>query len=215
MGKNPYSIQNQETYQASLEDSRLIPFMFVNPFLDDLYEVIKEENKFRGFKLHPRAREMNYHFRNLRKNRITEFLLESEKPIIFHTGYRDISRIKHLQWFAANAKKPVVFAHSGDLIDNDLQLIKSYENVFIDVSPMQTMIDRDFFVDSPQRALTLPKLNPDLILNYLGNLFGKEKIVWGSDTPWSDYLIPDGYKKEIAIGRKMQHKSFKSSYLDF
>lgn len=149
------------------------------------------------------------------KNDTLEFLMESTKPIVFHTGYRDISRIKNLEFFIKNSSKPIALAHAGDLINSDLELISKYENVFIDVSPMQTMLDQNYFINSSRRSRELKDLDSQKVLNYLDNLFGKERIVWGSDSPWSDNLIEDGYAKEVSIGRLMERKGFKFSYLDF
>ncbi|MFA5174577.1 MAG: amidohydrolase family protein [Candidatus Pacearchaeota archaeon] len=208
---NPYEKANNQVYSASLINKRLIPFMFVHPILDKLEYVTKEETKFKGFKLYPRSINQEYSYDYISDRRIIDLISESKKPAIFHTGFREGSRIKDLIWILERKDSPVIFVHSGDLIDEDLQRASRYPNVYIDVAPLNTMLEREFFVDKNKRNKAVSKLNVDNILNYLSNLFGKQRVLWGSDSPWCDNLIEEGYKKEIEILEKMRKLGFSNN----
>jgi len=206
--KNPYLGVNRMILQASKDDKRLIPFSFIHPFYDETANFEKEHEQFKGFKLHQRARHLEYSYGQLHKSKVAEFIISTNKPVFFHTGYREGARIKDLSYVAENRKSHLVFSHSGDLIDSDLRLVKKYENVYIDVSPLVTMIERNFFVELPRRSTELRILNISNILNYLAKLFGKKRIIWGSDSPWCDNLIEEGYRKEVDVGKYMLEEGF-------
>lgn len=210
--KNPYEGENVRILQAADQDHRFIPFMFVHPFMDDLDYVQKTDSNFCGFKIHQRG-PAPYHYGDLRSSKVFRYLLETGKPIIFHTGYRDEARVKNLSWLTGVPSGPLVIAHSGDLIQGDLNTILSNGNFYIDVSPFETMIRRGFFVEEARRDSTLHDLRLKSFLSYMDKFFGKQRVVWGTDTPWCDNLIDDGYAKEVEIGRKMQDEGFLHTFL--
>lgn len=205
---NPYRSSNEVVLKASYQDNRFIPFMFIHPLLDKLDYVEKNERNFFGFKFYPRATDIEYHYGVVCCKRILDLIIESHKPVIFHTGFREGNRIKDLIWILERKKSPVVFAHSGDLIDKDLKMASKYENVFIDISPLATMLERNFFIDLKRRSKGMKELNIKKILKYLENLYSKERIIGGTDTPWCDNLIENGYEKEIDVLRKMKELGF-------
>jgi len=205
---NPYKEFNGNILEASRQDNRVLPFMFIHPLLDELSYIEKNQEKFSGFKLYPRAVDMEYHYGFISSSRILDLIVESSKPIIVHTGFRIGNRIKDLSWLLERKKSPVVFVHSGDLMDEDLRDSSRYENSFVDVSPLITMIEKDFFVGAERRDKKLKELSPDKILNYLKSLYGKERIIGGTDSPWSDNLIENGYEREINVLRRMEECGF-------
>jgi len=213
--ENPYSKNNKKVYKSSIDEKKFIPFMFVHPLLDRFGYIEREQEKFKGFKFYPRAVSMEYHYKDISNRRIIDLVSESSKPAVFHTGFREGSRIKDLVWMMKRKKSPLVFVHSGDLIERDLKIASKYENVFIDISPLATMISKNFFINSNRRHPNLKILTPKNILSHLKNLFGIERIVWGSDSPWCDNLINEGYNEEIKISRVMDKEGFNKSYLDF
>ena len=169
--------------------------------------------EFRGYKIHQRAEGMEYHYRDLLKSPVISLLLESEKPIIFHTGYKDEARVKNLTELINRTRSPIALAHAGDLIENDLTEISACENVFIDISPLVSMLKCDFFACSENRSLELTELTMGGVLDYLENVFGNDKIVWGSDSPWCDNLIPNGYEAEVEAGRLINLTHSTGTYL--
>jgi len=212
---NPYQRENEQISSSCKDHPRIIPFMFVHPFLDEIEYLWDFSPEFQGFKLSSRGKDMEYHYQDLRYSRVIDFLLSTNKPLLFHTGYRDTTRIKHLIKIIKDTKSPIVFAHAGDLIEEDLIEISQYENVFIDISPMATMLKLGFFTDERNRPEELKKLTIRGILSYLERIFGKKRIVWGSDSPWCDNLLLEGYKREIEVGRLMFQEGFNSSYLNY
>ena len=138
------------------------------------------------------------------REKTIEFLIEARKPILFHTGYREGNRIVNLQRLFTRLKCPIALAHSGDLIHKDLLTATQFENVYIDISPLATMLERGFFVDSGRKAPELTEITVDKILNYLARLFGKNKVLWGSDAPWCDGLSREGYVGEVRAMKRMK-----------
>ena len=76
---NPYQDANQEILEASSKDKRLVPFMFIHPTLDKLGYVEKEKMKFRGFKLYPRAVDIEYDYSSISNRRIMDLIIELSK----------------------------------------------------------------------------------------------------------------------------------------
>jgi len=210
---NPYKTENRKVLKARLEDKRLIPFMFIHPILDTLDYVANEQEKFFGYKVCPRAAGMEYFYRSIKKGDLMDFLSNSEKPIIFHASSRDGMHPSEIIWFIKSKKGPVVLAHSADLMDKELRSVSKFDNVYIDISPLATMVSRGYYVAPKQRAACLKELSTKKILRYLENLFGKERILWGSDSPWCDNLLEDGYSGEVKISLEMMHRGFNHSFL--
>jgi len=202
--RNPYKEGNTLVLTASKEDKRIIPIMFVHPFLDRINYVEENQNLFRGFKLYPKASGMEYDYRKL-NGITTEFLIHTQKPIIFHINSREGHKISDLAPFIKKKKGGlIVFAHSGDLIEKDLMFASEYPFVFIDISPLATMLHNKFFAETRRRPKQLKTLSVYSILDYLSEKFGKQKILWGSDAPWCDNLLERGYEAEVTISKKMQ-----------
>ncbi len=151
---NPYKSSNEEVLKASYQDCRFIPFMFIHPLLDRLDYLEKNLKNFLGFKIYSEATEMQYSYLSLSDKKTTDLIAESSKPVIFHTGFKEGSRIKDLIWILERKSSPVVFVHSGRLIDEDLKKASQYENVFMDVSPLVTMLEGDF-LQTQKREITI------------------------------------------------------------
>ena len=193
---------------ASRGEEHFVPFMFVHPFLDSPRYLEGNSPDFTGFKLYPRAQGMEYNYEDLALLRNTDFLLSTQKTLIFHTGFRPGTRIKNLLWLRERAKGNVVLVHTGDLIEEDLERVKDIPNMYIDMSPLMTMICRNFFVASPQRPKSLERVSVGNILDYLREMFVPEKILWGSDSPWCDNLTKEGYSGEIDVLNEMEKRGF-------
>jgi predicted TIM-barrel fold metal-dependent hydrolase len=207
--EDPFKDANNLVLEASKKDNRLIPFMFVHPFLDSPLYVQNFQDHFKGFKLYPKTVGMEYSYRPLR-GEIIDLLGETGKPLLFHTDFREGHRILDLIHLIKRISNPCLLAHCGDLINEDLREASELPNVIIDVSPMATMIERGFYIDTEKRNKKLEILRTDSILDYLFELFGNERIIWGSDSPWCDHLSGRGYESEIEILRKMEERGLKT-----
>lgn len=212
---NPYREENERICLSCKNNPKIVPFMFVHPFLDEIGYLKDLSPEFEGFKLYSRGRGIEYYYSDLYGSKLLDFLISTKKPLLFHTGYRDRTRIKYLAKLVKETKSPIVFAHAGDLIERDLVEVAQYENSFIDVSPIATMLKLNFFTNEKNRSAELRELTTSRILSYVEKLFGKKRVVWGSDSPWSDNLISEGYKKEVGIGKLMYMKGFDNSYLEY
>lgn len=208
--KNPFEEGNRLVFEASRRDKRLIPFMFIHPILDEFSYIQSSQRSFMGFKLYPKTTGMEYDYRDLNKD-VKGVLDEIRKPLLFHTGSKEGHRIMDLIHFIRDTSNRCILVHCGDLIDEDLRAAAELPNTIIDISPMATMIERGFYTGSKNRDKKLKILTADYIIDYLIWLFGPERIVWGSDAPWCDYLIKGGYKREVEILRKMERKGLKNS----
>ncbi len=208
--ENPFENANSLVLESSKADKRLIPFMFVHPFLDNPSYIQHIQGFFRGFKLYPKSNGMEYDYKKLNGD-VSDILAGTSKPLLFHTDFRDGHRISDLVHFIKRVSNPCLLAHCGDLIDSDLKAVSELPNAMIDISPMATMIERGFYTDAEKRSKKLKNLTVDSILEYLFELFTPERIVWGSDSPWCDHLTKKDYEGEIEILRKMEEAGVKDS----
>lgn len=78
---NPYKLENDMILQASNESSRLIPFMFVHPFRDEMKYLEENEKYFAGFKVHSHAKYMKYTYPEAIQQKQLQFILDSKKSL--------------------------------------------------------------------------------------------------------------------------------------
>ena len=202
--RNPYAEANREILDNSKKDERFLPFMMVHPMYDDLNYLNTHYHLFKGFKIYPRSKGMEFSYCEIADYEVMKFLADSKKPVLFHTGYREGERISAISWFAKESTGSVIFAHSGDLIAKDIKIASEYPNVLIDICPLATMIENNFFVSEDRRPRELKgKLTTQKVLEYLKGLFGK-RIICGSDSPSCDQLLKDGYLREIEVAKEMK-----------
>ena len=204
--ENPYSIANGYVLHSAMTFSnKLIPFMFVHPFMDTKEEVEGLANKFQGYKFYNQAGE--YDYRDLSSSNIADYIFNQKKPVVFHIGATKKGKPSTLiDTVDSFPETPFYLAHSGRLFKQDLENLSSRPNVYIDVSPLATMCNKGYFARKELRSPEVDINNPKSVLNYLYGLFGKDRVVWGSDAPWSIKLLDNGYSKEIEILEIMEDK---------
>lgn len=198
--ENPYFFSNRYVLNSAYSSNgRLIPFMFIHPFFDTRGEVELMTDSFFGFKLYCQAGDYSYNA--LGRSSIADYVFGQKKPVILHTSRtinsRPISLIDVVDSFP---ETPFHFAHCGRLFKQDLETLSSRHNVYIDISPLVTMCsDPRFFASEEERDPQIDIQNPNSVLKYLISVFGKDKILWGSDAPWSINMLSEGYKKETEV----------------
>jgi len=203
--KNPYQEENKKILAASRKYKQLIPFMFVNPFLDTIDYLEKTQVMFSGFKVYATANQMGYSYSKALDKKQMQMLIEIGKPMLFHTGKVEGSRVDDLLCIIKASKGLILLAHSGRLFKQGLERVAKYDHVYIDISPIVTNIELEKILLAPpeERDLKLSKINPQKVIDYLERLFNG-RVIWGSDTPWCDNLIKEGYKREIEVRKYLR-----------
>lgn len=151
-------------------------------------------NEFVGFKLHPWNDQVS----------VADFRLHSSKPILIHTGIRDIESGRNAITFAENNPEiKIVIAHAAALDENCLRKIAIMENVFIDCCPSVFMFKNRFSSLFSPEDIHSPEDIYYKVLDYVPS----RKILFGSDSPWGnskDELdvvnrlhIPESVRKQI------------------
>jgi predicted TIM-barrel fold metal-dependent hydrolase len=158
----------------SLEEKkrvRFFPFILGDP--DDLDTLRQMEDFFvRGLKIHPSILQIK-----INSKRWKPFFKVAEKrniPILVHCGRHPTSHISHLIKAAKKHSNNIfIAAHLGgnasDLINEAINLVKESKlnNLYLDTS-----------------AVKLPCLVEKAV-----NVLGEDKIIFGSDEPYSDLRI--------------------------
>ena len=202
---NPYAIENEQIYLAFLQEpDKVIPFMFVHPFRDSLDYLNENQARFKGFKVYSHARGMEYSYADLLSSPQLKFLASTGKPMLFHTSKISGGRIGEAMSFIRGVTNPLAFAHSGRLFHKDLVAAARYSHVFIDIAPLATNLTKpDLFMAPEQERQQGLTLNHSSVISYLNSLFS-ERVIWGSDTPWSDRIISQGYAAEVEVLKELR-----------
>lgn len=130
-------------------------------------------NEFVGFKLHPWNDQVS----------VANFSILSSKPILIHTGIRDIESGKNAIIFAENNPEiKIVIAHAAALDENCLRKIAIMENVFIDCCPSVFMFKNRFSSLFSPEDIHSPEDIYYKVLDYVPS----RKILFGSDSPWGN-----------------------------
>ena len=145
-------------------------------------------NDFVGFKFHPWNDQVN----------VAKFKVNTAKPILIHTGIRNLESATHAINFAKNNPKlKVVIAHAASLNLEVLKNISIMKNVFIDCCPSEFMFRNRF------SCLTYPNdiLSPEDIYYKVLSIVPSNKILFGTDSPWGNS------KQELEIVRNLKISS--------
>ncbi len=130
-------------------------------------------NEFVGFKLHPWNDQVS----------VADFMLHSSKPILIHTGIRDLESGANAIAFAKNNPNvKIVIAHASALDENCLRQIAIMENVFVDCCPSVFMFKNRFSSFLSPEDIHSPEDIYYKVLDYVPS----DKILFGSDSPWGN-----------------------------
>jgi len=181
-GRNPgpsYSKMNDRVARLAGKNKRIIPFARLNPHQ---YQAALREIKrapqigIRGFKFHPRAEDYNPH----RAEGLMRAIEELRMPVVLHTSHEH--HCHPLIWEGIFLRHPnisFILAHAGKDAHRDAAAVaKRCPNVFLDASTL-----------SIYRTLTILKR------------VGPDKIVFGSDSPYSHPGI-EFYKYNLILGNR-------------
>lgn len=140
---------------------------------------------FVGFKLHPWNDQVS----------VANFKFHSSKPVLIHTGMRELESAKNAVIFAAqNPEIKTVIAHAATLDEEVLKKIATMENVYIDCCPSS------FMYDSKDSSLFYPEeiLSPEDIYYKALDFLPSGKILFGTDSPWGNS------ENELAVVRNLK-----------
>ena len=151
-------------------------------------------NEFVGFKFHPWNDQVN----------VANFKLRCSKPILIHTGIRELESAKNAITFAENNPSiKIVIAHAAALDEVVLRKIAKMENVFVDCCPSK------FMYESKLSSLFCPEEinSPEDIYYKVLDFLPSNKILFGTDSPWgnskdelemiSSLHIPESVREQI------------------
>ena len=145
----------------------------------------KYSNDFVGFKLHPWNDQVS----------VANFKIHTSKPILIHTGLRELESPKNAATFAEhNPEIKVVIAHAAALDEEILKQISRMDNVFIDCCPSV------FMYQAKASSLYHPQeiLSPEDIYYKVLDFLPSNKILFGTDSPWGNS------EQELAVVRKLK-----------
>lgn len=142
-------------------------------------------HEFVGFKLHPWNDQVS----------VADFKLHTTKPILIHTGVRDLESAKNAAIFAKNNPDlKVVIAHAAALDEEVLKEIAQLDNAYIDCCPSCFLYpSKSTSLFSPQDILT-----PEDIYYKALDFLPSNKILFGTDSPWGNS------KQELAVVSRLQ-----------
>lgn len=165
--ENPKELIEQSINNVA-KDSKLIPFLRFSPSLMDLKEFSILSGKFHGFKLHPRGE--NFDPLDEKFDKIFKEIQKTKKPVIIHTRKENspnsdpdrLARIAEIY-----PKINFVFGHFANDSNEFFKQVLNYDNLFVETS----------IVSSPK------------IIELRCNQIGADRILFGSDFPYSDQEI--------------------------
>lgn len=171
---------------ASINISNIFPFLML-PVVNN--KIKDEINNFKdyifGLKLYTGLSEKTL-------NDLTDF--NYDLPLLIHTGTQKNQNPKYMLEFLKKYKGYIILAHYARFCPEVTDLIKNSENVFVDTSP--TMYLYKNYVESQRKGGLFSKedlISPESFYYKAFELYGVDKIIFGTDYPFSDR------KKEIEL----------------
>lgn len=150
----------------NLENPRFIPFLRFDPNTTSPERVCELLPKFNGVKLHTRSQ--NIDVMDKKYWPIFDEIAKSGKPLLFHTrsGQNPITEPDHVSLIADEFQDmKIIIGHFGEGSKVTAERVKNHENLYLETSIM---------------SLTSVRVNR------IYDIVGAEKILFGSDVPYSD-----------------------------
>jgi len=181
-GTDPLRPLNIKLLEQTKNIKSVIPFVYLNISKAINSEVMFFERNYgglvKGYKVHPK----------LCSRKISDIIIESTKPIIIHAGVQDITSPAEAIKFAKNYEGNVILAHCARFSENDLLAIRKTSNLYIDISPF--MILYKSYIEKPNVLYDMSYLgnvsNPTDLLTKLIKTVGIDKIIFGTDVPFTN-----------------------------
>lgn len=180
VGTDPYRQYNLELIQKNAGTKARIFLMpaitvAINDELDYYNDNFK--NKYHGIKLYTGTTGISL-------NEIGR--INSNLPLLIHTGIQPNQHPKNMLQFISHYDGNICLAHFCRFYEDALKLVKTSDNLFIDISPANYMFER-YIKQKHSGGLFDKSFNSAEEMVYrLIDLVGIDKILWGSDYPFSD-----------------------------
>lgn len=199
--KNPYEKENN--FILSKSSVRLIPFMFIHPYFDDVKYIKSLHKDFLGFKIYCSAKDVAYNYRNIQNTDVFNFVKSTGKPLIAHIGVNEGERAKDLVNAINSYEGEFIVAHAARFFDEDLKEISKIKNVYLDLSPLNIMLSYPRYLPlKTEFSIKLSIFSPENVLKYLYDLF-ENRLIWGTDSPWCNFIRSNGYAEEVSLYKKL------------
>lgn len=120
---------------------------------------------------------------------INDIFFDSNLPLILHTGRKKYDVFESQKEFISRYNGNIILAHACRLKPEAIEFIKNNNNIYIDISPLTLMYERrttDLY--GPFNA---EETSMEDILEFLINNLSDDKILFGTDTPFTSQ------KKEV------------------
>jgi len=175
---------------------RLIGYAFINPVggakaVDDLKRCINDFG-LKGIKLHPvsHAYQIYGGVQDDLVNPIAELASRFKLPIIIHSGWYSYGHPANIGLLAdAFPEATIIIAHGGGTPESfgfgvlsSIQVAKKHKNVFLEISQCPAILFLREFVDR----------------------VGADRLVFGSDTPWSVVEIELSKVKALRLSEEQE-----------
>lgn len=150
-------------------------------------------NEFVGFKFHPWNDQVS----------VSNFKLQCSKPVLIHTGIRELESAENAITFAENNPSvKVIVAHAAALDENVLKKIAKMENVFVDCCPSK------FMYDSKYSSIFCPEEihSPEDIYYKVLEFLPSDKILFGTDSPWGNSNDELSVVNNLRISRNVKEQ---------
>jgi hypothetical protein len=180
-GYDPYILDNEVLLDKCQNIKGVFPFIYL-PITSGIlrrsteYYAERHGGKFFGWKLHP-----NLSMASAKR-------LDSDLPVIIHSGINEYDSPLRAIEFANNYEGKVCIAHWARMNRDVLKLIRKMKNVYIDMSP--TYFLNTITCGQCKKVYWSDELrgkNEAQIIEWVVDLVGEDKVLFGSDVPWGKY----------------------------
>lgn len=181
-GTDPYNYYNKKLFD-SINDSSFYLFLMLsisNITMDNTIQKFKYlyGNKIRGLKLYTGLSDLILNDVNL---------FDYDLPLLIHTGKADNQNPKNMINFLKKYKGYIILAHYARFSPEIVDLIKQSDNIYIDTSPASYIFNM-YLIGEKKRGLFDYKniYKPEDLYYKALDLYGVDKLVFGSDYPFSE-----------------------------
>lgn len=182
-GEDPYILYNKFLIENISQNKKInvFPVVGVTPttlqYMIDFY-ISEYGNKIKGIK----------GYTGLSAYTLDQIgILKSSLPMLVHCGTYDNQNPMNMINFASKFNNYLILAHFAGLNINAIRLFKDMDNVFIDISPAKFIFDT--YIKNNRSGGIFNKTNINTVDNMyelLASNFDINRVVWGSDFPYSD-----------------------------
>lgn len=195
---NPEQVENIIKWCLKIKSDRIIPFASIHPDSKDFKDLLKRISgeQLSGIKLHPMYQD--FYLDDNKMFFIYEEIVKNGLILILHTGFdiafpddkkADISRLKKIIKKFPELK--IVASHTGGF--------KMWEEVLKEIAGLNLWIET---------SMTLKYIEDKKILLEILKKHSPDKIMFGTDAPWSDQKEEVKLMNSLDISNEVKNKIF-------